>query len=92
MTAEELDTLMQDGADQLRNYNSHEGQAMRTVALELTLEEAEAVHQALYLRLLQLSAIEDHDTQPARRAQAIRDARPIIRAADALKALLPHLR
>lgn len=65
---------------------------MKTVTIELTHEEAKAVHQALYLRLLQLSAIEDHDTQPARRAQAIRDARPIIRAADALKTHLSHLR
>lgn len=62
---------------------------MKTIELQLTTEEAEAVHTALYMRLLQLSAIEDHDTQAKRRAQAIRDAQPLIRAADKLKAELP---
>lgn len=63
---------------------------MKTIQLQLTAEEAEAVHTALYMRLLQLSAIEDHDTQAHRRAQAVRDAQPAIRAADKLKAAMPQ--
>lgn len=62
---------------------------MSTITIELTLEEAEATRHALYLRMLTLSAIEDHDTQASRRAQALRDARPVIQAADKLKAQLP---
>lgn len=56
--------------------------------LELTPEEAEAVHHALYLRLRELAAIEDHNPEPHRRAQAIRDAAPVIRVADQLKNMM----
>lgn len=47
MTAEQLDTLMQDGADQLRNYNSHEGQTMKTNAelLQKWKHEADRIAQ-----------------------------------------------
>lgn len=59
--------------------------------LDLTPEEASAVHHALYMRLQQLSMIEDHNPDPSRRAQAQRDAAPVIRAADRLLALMESI-
>lgn len=54
------------------------------VELRLTREQAEAVHHALYLRLRELSMIEDHDPDPHRRSWALREARPVLEVADML--------
>lgn len=61
-------------------------------AIELTEEEAQAVHKALYLRLQELSMVEDHNPDPRRRAQAQRDAAPVLRAADKLLDIWPGVK
>jgi hypothetical protein len=57
------------------------------IMLPLQDEEIAAVHLALYMRLNELAMIEDHNPDAGRRAQARRDAAPILRVADMLRAL-----
>ena len=53
-----------------------------TIKVELTKEEATSVRHALYVRLRELAAREDHDPDPHVRAEAMRLARPLLAAAD----------
>lgn len=58
----------------------------REIELSLTPEEADAVHHALYLRLRQLSMIEDHNPDAGHRREAVRLGEIVARAADKIKA------
>lgn len=54
------------------------------MTLELTDEEVRAVHHALYLRLCELSMVEDHNPDQRRRQAARSDAAPVLAVADRL--------
>lgn len=56
------------------------------IILRLTRDEAAQVHLALYLRLLELAAIEDWNPSAMKRAAAQRDAAPLISVANKLHA------
>lgn len=62
------------------------------LVLRLTENEAQAVHKALYLRLRELSMVEDHNPDARRRAEARNDAAPVISAADKLLDICPGLK
>lgn len=58
------------------------------VVLHLSDAEAREVHQALYLRLRELSMVEDNNPDARRRAEAVRIGEVVASAADKLKPLL----